>query len=215
MVHSVHAHLRRHLWFYLAVLAGIALWAALDGMRPSLRLALSGDMVFATYLLAAIVRLRGSSPGMIRKRAERGDEGIVIIMLITLAAVALSLESIFGLVNAPEREATSLFLLSLLGVPLGWTTLHTVMAFHYAHRFYAVAPGGGDARGLEFPNTPEPSAWDFLYHSFTIGMTAQVSDVQVTDGATRRMTLLHGVVSFFFNAVIVALAVNVAIARTS
>jgi uncharacterized membrane protein len=53
-----------------------------------------------------------------------------------------------------------------------------------------------------------PDYWDFLYFSFVIGMTCQVSDVQVTSRAMRRMTLLHGVLSFFFNTVILALSVS-------
>ena len=57
----------------------------------------------------------------------------------------------------------------------------------------------------------EPGSWDFLYYSFVVGMTAQVSDVQVLSTAMRRVTLAHGVVSFFYNTVLLALAVNVAI----
>ena len=69
---------------------------------------------------------------------------------------------------------------------------------------------GHDAGGLDFPGTEEPDALDFLYYSLVVGMTAQVSDVQVRTSAMRRFTLAHGVVSFFFNTVLIALAVNVA-----
>ena len=96
---------------------------------------------------------------------------------------------------------------------LGWTTLHAIMAFHYAHLFYSRHPetAAADAGGLEFPHSQEPGSWDFLYYSLVVGMTAQVSDVQVTSTRMRKITLVHGVVSFFFNTVIVALAVNVAL----
>ena len=90
--------------------------------------------------------------------------------------------------------------------------LHTLAAFHYANLFYAPAPGGGEARGLDFPGSPEPDPWDFLYFAFVIGMTAQVSDVAVRSTALRRTALAHGVASFFYNTVILALAVNAAIA---
>jgi uncharacterized membrane protein len=73
-------------------------------------------------------------------------------------------------------------------------------------------PGRADVGGLSFPDSREPSVWDFLYYSFVIGMTAQVSDVQVTNTAMRRITLVHSVVSFFLNTVLIALAVNVAVA---
>ena len=211
-------HVRRHLPFYIAVLLGFAAWfclgmvTAVDGAS---RLALAGDVFFAAYLVSAFVRMRGSTPQAIRKHAADGDEGILIIILITLGAVVLSLDAIFGLVNASGEGDAVILMLSLLGVPLGWTTFHTVMAFHYAHRYYAPhADGSGkDAGGLEFPGNAEPSAWDFMYYSFVIGMTAQVSDVEISDPALRRMTLLHSIPSFFFNTVILALAVNVAVAQ--
>jgi uncharacterized membrane protein len=66
---------------------------------------------------------------------------------------------------------------------------------------------------LLFPETKEPGAWDFLYFSFVVGMTAQVSDVQVVSTAIRRVTLAHGILSFFINTIIFALAVNVALSQ--
>lgn len=211
-------HFHRHLPFYAAVLLGVAAWFCLDAVdwvdAPA-RLALAGDVFFATYLASAFFRMRGSSPDAFRRNAQDEDEGIPVIILITLGAVVLSLDAIFGMVNASDQSPVAVLLLSLLGVPLGWTTLHTVMAFHYAHRYYApCADGSGkDTGGLEFPGDKEPSAWDFMYYSFVIGMTAQVSDVEISDPALRRMTLMHSVPSFFFNTVILALAVNVAVAQ--
>ena len=207
-------HFGRHLWFYQAAVLGVLAWALLRHMEPPLRLALAGNVFFVVYLVSAAWRVGSASPAMIRERAAIRDEGILVIVLINLAAIMLSLTAIFGLVNAPNSPHPALFLLSLAGVPLGWTTLHTVMAWHYAHKYYAPNETvGGDAGGLDFPGTREPTLWDFLYFSFVIGMTAQVSDVQVVDGGLRKLVLGHGVVSFFFNAVILALAVNVAIAQ--
>lgn len=202
-------HFRRHLWFYQAAVLGVLTWAVLRHLEQPLRLALAGDAFFLAYLVSAAWRIDTSSPDVIRERAAASDEGILVILLVTLAAVALSFTAIFGLVNAPGAGHLPLFLLSLASVPLGWLSLHTVMAWHYAHEYY----GPGTEGGLDFPGTKEPEVWDFLYFSFVVGMTAQVSDVQITDGGLRRLVLLHGVVSFFFNTVIVALAVNVAIAQ--
>ena len=101
----------------------------------------------------------------------------------------------------------------MASIPLGWLTLHTVASFHYANLFYALDAGGGEAGGLDFPGTPEPGPWDFLYFSFVIGMTAQVSDVAVRTTPLRRAALAHGVAAFFYNAVILALAVNAAISQ--
>jgi uncharacterized membrane protein len=99
-------------------------------------------------------------------------------------------------------------------VLLGWLTLHSIAAFRYAHLYCERAESGNaegeDARGLAFPQTDEPASWDFLYYSFVVGMTAQVSDVQVLTMPMRRVTLVHSVISLFFNTVLLALAVNIA-----
>jgi uncharacterized membrane protein len=95
--------------------------------------------------------------------------------------------------------------------------LHTVAAFHYAHLYYTRTGHDGasrDAAGLNFPDTEEPTSWDFLYFSFVIGMTAQVSDVQVLTMSMRRLVIIHGIVSFFYNTVLLALSVNIVVALT-
>ena len=93
--------------------------------------------------------------------------------------------------------------------------LHVIAAFHYAEVYYApnnlALPKRGKVWSLSFPNTEEPGVWDFLYFSFVIGMTAQVSDVQVASTQMRKLTLSHGVVSFLFNTVLITLAVNIAV----
>ena len=112
------------------------------------------------------------------------------------------------------RVILPLVALAILSVPLGWAMIHTVMAFHYASLWHAPAPGGGLARGLEFPGQGKgelAGIWDFIYYSFTLGMTAQTSDVAVTSTALRRVTIVHSGLSFFYNAVLVALTVNAAV----
>ena len=95
-------------------------------------------------------------------------------------------------------------------------SLHTVMAFHYASLHYFDDPEvEGDERDLAFPGGGDPGVWDFLYFSFVVGMTAQVSDVGVTTTAMRRAVMLHGMLSFFFNTVLIAMAVNAAVAMAS
>jgi uncharacterized membrane protein len=84
---------------------------------------------------------------------------------------------------------------------------HTIFALHYAHEFY-----GEDAEqgGLTFPGGEEPDYWDFVYFSFVIGMTSQVSDVAICSKSIRRTATAHGVLSFIFNAALLALTVNIA-----
>lgn len=153
------------------------------------------------------------TPERMRKRSDFEDEGILVITLITLTAVSLSLGAIFMVLHSSGTDV-ALMIFSLFSVPLGWLTFHTVMASHYAHLYYLSDKDGAkrnDTGGLEFPKTKEPTSWDFLYYSFVVGMTAQVSDVEVSNADLRRVTLLHSIISFFYNTVLLALAVNVAI----
>jgi uncharacterized membrane protein len=85
--------------------------------------------------------------------------------------------------------------------------IHTISALHYADEFY---DEGGDG-GMAFPGRGEaPDYWEFVYFSFVIRMTSQVSDVAVTSKQIRRTVTVHGVLSFVFNAALLALTVNIA-----
>ena len=98
----------------------------------------------------------------------------------------------------------------MIGVALSWFLLHTTFTLHYAHLFYGDAEEAtASARGLIFPGESQPDYLDFAYFSFVIGMTFQVSDINITSRKIRRMALLHGTISFFFNTIIVALTVSI------
>ena len=206
-------HIRHHGRFYSAALAGLALWLAAWALHWPLPPLIGGDAFFLIYLALMVGFALHITPDGLRRRAGIEDEGIPLIVLLALGAVGMSLASIFGLLaggGGPDPWALSL---AIASVPLGWSTLHTILAFHYAHLYYATEDeDAGDAGGLDFPGTKEPGAWDFLYFSFVIGMTAQVSDVTVHAAGMRRLVLAHSIVSFFYNTVLVALAVNVAVA---
>jgi uncharacterized membrane protein len=202
-------HLRHHRRFYLAVALGILVWAASAGHDRFLRILIAGDVFFVAYVAAIATLLSHSNHAAFRDRVSRGDEGMAVIAITTVAAVALSLGSIFALLNTQDGTSALRFALSIASVPLSWIVLHTVCAFHYAHVYYGPrADGENRGRDLRFPGGDEPKAWDFLYYSFVIGMTAQVADVSILTWRMRRLTLLHAVTSFFFNAVILAVAVN-------
>ena len=119
-------------------------------------------------------------------------------------------------VNRKHGIDVSALVLAGIGAPLGWFVLHTAMAFHYADIYFFDDPEcADDDKDLDFPGRGDPGAWDFLYYSFVVGMTAQVSDVQVRTSVMRRATLFHSVVSFFFNTVFIAMAVNAGVTLAS
>ncbi|MDZ7909218.1 MAG: DUF1345 domain-containing protein [Gemmobacter sp.] len=195
----------RHRRFLLAFLLGAALGlgAIALGQPPGRAGLIAANGFFATYLVLMAVYIHGMTPSDLRRHADLSDEGVPLIAALALGSVVLSLTAIaFSLQQASGTEAA----LAVASVPLGWSMLHVLAAFHYAALWY-----GGNARGLAFPGNAAPDAWDFLYFSFTIGMTAQVSDVVVERPALRRLVLGHGIVSFFYNTVILAFAVNAAL----
>ncbi len=203
--------LQRHLRFLLSLLIGLVLWAASQALPfdAGLRAVIGVNGFFVCYLGLMLWMILTTPADRLRRHAEADDEGAVLILMLALAATAISLTSIFLVLNRPSGPVVeSLF--ALAAAPLGWAALHVLAAFRYAHLYYAPDPDCG----LEFPGTATPGIWDFLYFSFTIGMTAQVSDVVVTAGRLRKVVLLHSIGAFFYNTVILALSVNAALALT-
>lgn len=201
----------RHRRFLSAFAAGLVAVAASHAwtLGEVLRIELGAVVFFLSYLIQ-MGRFAGAlTPAGLRARAASSDEGVALILALALGAVAISLSAIVLLLNGPGGGSGVERLVALGSVPLGWATLHTLVAFHYAHLYYR--PDEDGEGGLDFPGSKEPDAWDFLYFAFTIGMTAQVSDVVATTGAMRRVILFHGIGSFFYNTVILALAVNAAL----
>ncbi len=212
------SHLLHHDRFYASLLLGVLMWAAMEWRDSPLALVFAGDTFFGGYLvLTALLALR-ATPDDMRRRASYEDEGIPVIFLLTAGAISVCVAAIFLLLAQSGPRDPVRFAISLASVPLGWFTLHTLLAFRYAHLYYTCverADGSGcEARGLLFPATDEPGAWDFLYYSFVVGMTGQVSDVQVLTAPMRRLTLGHGVGSFFFNTVILALTVGIVASKS-
>jgi uncharacterized membrane protein len=202
--------LRLHLRLLLSIALGIAvlLVTVRTGWRLPTRLLTGWDAGAMCYLVFTFRMIRSASVDEIRRRAALHDEGTVIIPLLTAAAAIASLVAVvaeFG--EAPSASAWEELALGMFTIVLSWLFMHTIFALHYAHEYYGERR---DARvgGLDFPGKQEPDYWDFLYFSFVIAMTSQVSDVQITGKIIRRVVNIHGVLSFFFNLSILALTVN-------
>jgi uncharacterized membrane protein len=151
-----------------------------------------------------------------RRRAEIEDEGRYTVLILSVAAaIAILLTIVFelhGLKDLPSNLTGLRVALAAITILLSWFFMNTMFALHYAHGYYGDADPSHDyspIEGLVFPGRPQPDYWDFLYFSFVIGMTFQVSDVQIEDHSLRRGVLAHGVLAFFFNVIIVALTINI------
>jgi len=208
-VRIVHGHAK----LFAAALAGVVLLPLLPGaLRLSTRLLIAWDFASFIYLVGAVLVIRAFDLNRVQVRAEETDEGGPALLLITvltalasLAAIVVELGSAKEMQSPETRQAA--FVLAAVTVILSWTLIHTIFAFHYAHIYYR-GPGTR-GRGLAFPGEGEPDYWDFVYFSFVIGMTFQVSDVQITGRKIRRLAIAHALVSFVFNVAILALTVNI------
>jgi uncharacterized membrane protein len=164
------------------------------------------------FLVAVWVMMARASPDGMRRRAEREDEGrYAVLVLSVTAAIAILLTIVFelhGVKDMPSDVAGFHVGLAAGTILLSWFFMNTMFALHYAHGYYGDADPSSDYKltgGLVFPGQPQPDYWDFLYFSFVVGMTFQVSDVQIEDHSLRRGVLAHGVLAFFFNVIIVGL----------
>jgi uncharacterized membrane protein len=215
-VNRVAAHFRHHLRFYAAAVAGLATFFVSRLLGFAYAPVLAGDVFFLLFLLLCLFLL-AERPAQLARRAESEDEGIGIVVLVTLAAISFFCETVFVALNGKHAAGLLPLILAGIGAPLGWLVLHVVMAFHYANLHYFDDPEtlADDERDLDFPGCAQPGPWDFLYFSLVIGMTCQVSDVRVKTTAMRRAVLGHGLASFVFNTVFIAMAVNAAVAMAA
>lgn len=208
--------MRRHKRFLSAFALG-ALVVALAQLTPlsvELRILAGANAFFGSYLGLMFHFANRAAADDLRRHAEQTDEGVWLILLLAGVAVAASLAAIVLVMSAPGGGGLAGRLLSLASVPLGWAAIQTLAGFHYAHMFYQL-PGRKTDRGLTFPGNHQPGPWDFLYFAFGIGMTAQVSDVMTTSAQMRKAVLIHAVASYFYNTIILALAVNAALTLAS
>ena len=193
----------------VALIVIVALYAICPDWRTSTRLLVGWDVGVTAYLLFSWQMALRASFEKIRSRAALQDEGALAVLLLPVAAAVASLAAIFAeLVIAKGSDNRALHVsLAILTIALSWTFIQVIFALHYAHEYYG---NGKRANGLQFPGDDKPDYWDFAYFSFVVGMTFQVSDVQVTNRAIRRLVVAHGILSFVFNTAILALTVNLA-----
>jgi uncharacterized membrane protein len=167
------------------------------------------DAAAFLFIQATVFELNRASPARLRQRASENDAGRALLPVIAgllLAVVLLALGLELGVGGESPGWQVVLVVMTLA---IAWLFGNVVCALHYAHLFYDATPSGGDKGGLVFPGSGAPGFWDFCYFAFVLGMTFQVSDVQIASAQIRRAALLHGLIAFFFNIGVVALTVNV------
>ncbi len=196
---------------FVSALVGLVVIVLSPGQWPlASRMLIGWDVGITLYLLAAYHLIATSDEKRMHRWAAIEDEGRFGILVLTVAAALASLGAIVALLESTHGGARDALQLALatLTILLSWAFIHTIFAFHYAHEYYGAH--GGKQSGLNFPGDEPPESWAFVYFSFVIGMTSQVSDVAATTRPVRRTVAAHGIVSFLFNAALLALTVNIA-----
>jgi uncharacterized membrane protein len=197
-----------------SILVAIVAFFLLPGsLRLVTRLLIAWDTFAGLYLVLAYIMIFRCGLVHIRRNAALQDDGRFLILLMTALGAFASIAAIVFELGASNRSAPQLTLATLT-IALSWATVHTIFALHYAHDYYRGAKPGG----LQFPSGDQhdhADYWDFVYFSFVIGMTAQVSDVGITDKIIRRTATVHGIISFVFNTALLALMVNIAASAIS
>jgi uncharacterized membrane protein len=177
------------------------------------RLILAWDVLCITMLAFSWVLFARTNEDELSSVVEAQDDGLKAIFTIVLVAVCFSFLGAILLLGGEKAEGGNKILqalVSLSPVILSWTLLHTIFTMRYAHLYHDKnqLKTGTTAGGVEFPGKDKPDYLDFAYFSFVIGMTFQVSDVQISSRVIRRFVLFHSIISFVFNTIIVALTIN-------
>ena len=204
------------------VAVGVAVGAALalihNPLAMSTRAILTWDAGVATTLALVFEMMCGCGVVGIRERAAAQDEGQGLVLTLSLAAAAAAVLAI-GVELSLAKDAHGLekslrVILAFLTMAASWLFVHVIFSLHYAHEYYAPDPTEIDALddglrgGLNFPGGQAPDYWDFLHFAVIIGVASQTADVEFTSRRQRRIGTIHGVVSFVFNTVVLALTIN-------
>ena len=204
----------------------ISLAVALVGffLQPSApplvtRLLIAWNIGTWLYIALYLSMIATSDERAIRWRAKLTDEGQFIILLLASVAAVASMASIFAELSIAKdlKGLDKEWHLALAGATVlsAWVFIHLTFALHYAHEYFDETKAEEGEKpsvqgGINFPDTDDPDYWDFVYFSFIIGVAAQTADVTIGSKVIRRTSLVHSILSFFFNSAILALTINIA-----
>ncbi len=212
VIFSMDAHFRLYIALAFSI-AGYFVFRHIDSLPAQ---ALSIWITFAlTVIILDWIIILWAHPMEIHRIAKLEDSSRTFIFLFVIFASVVSLGAVLFLLKSTkghsEADVAEHIILAIAAVVVSWWLVHTIFAMRYAHLYYnGIADDVKSKKGgLQFPDEPEPDYLDFVYFSFVIGMTFQVSDVEISSRRIRRLALMHGIIAFAFNTAIVALSINV------
>lgn len=180
---------------------------------PVLRAVTAWDIGSLVFLLITAISFLQTQDHDISFYAKRQEEGEWSVFALTLIGAIMSFTVIILFSHASSHKGYQGFYVAFVvaTLALSWLMTNVTFAYRYAHEYYSYDLGGNEVDGgIDFPKDNKPDYLDFIYFSFVLGMTFQVSDCNITAKKFRRLATLQGLIGFLFNAVILALTVNIA-----
>jgi uncharacterized membrane protein len=198
----------RFLLFLVLLIGGFFTARMLMGSAWTEAAALAFDLAAVVFVLSLVPLLRESGPQAIRDHADANNANRPLVLIVTALVMIVVMAAISGeLPGARNGDPASMTKL-VVTLLLIWIFANSIYVLHYAHDFYTSGADGKDCGGIDFPGTPEPTYGDFIYFAFTLGMTFQTSDTDITAARIRNVALFHSFTAFLFNIGVIAFTIN-------
>lgn len=194
--------------FFISLLA-IGTFAAWRFFPPAQAVMIGFDVAAIGFIAAVAPLIRRKGADEMRDIARRNDANRVVLLGISGAVIAVILIAVAAEVMQKDAMTPAVIALVIATLALAWLFSNIVYALHYAHIYYLPDAGGRDRCGLDFPGKGEPDYSEFVYFAFTLGMTFQTSDVDITGRQVRRVVTMHCLAAFAFNIGVLAFTINV------
>ena len=221
-------HILLRIRLFSSVAGGLLTYLALPSLlENTTRGLIAWNVAIVAYLVLVGSMMARSTHESMRRRAKELDEGrhtvLILAMVAALSSLAAIVFELFNLKNAAGGVVVLHVGLSVATIITSWSFVHVIFTEHYAHAFYSSDDpiddaeddakddaGGRKRMALRFPGQVRPDYLDFLYFSFTIGVANQTADTEVVSRGMRALVLIHSIISYFFNTIILALTINIA-----
>ena len=168
------------------------------------------DVAAFVFLVSCATLLFDTTAEAMRRHAAENDANRLGLLAITVTVTLVVLVTVGAVLLQSQGPPPGAIALIVGTLALAWLFSNVIYALHYAHMFYLEDKNkGGDSGGIAMPGTKEPDYWDFVYFSFTLGMTFQTSDTAITSGSWRRVAIFHCLAAFVFNIGVLAFTINV------
>lgn len=177
-------------------------------LPPVTALLVAFDLSAGLFVVLTLRSLVRADARVLRASAENNATGRALALFASGLVAWVVLTLVSAEATTRSHPGNSFLVLSVVTLVLTWMFTNVAFAVHYTHLYYDANCKGNDAGGLEIPGDMQPDFVDLLYFAFTIGMTFQVSDIQVTDRRMRQSVLVHALVAFVFNIGVVAITIS-------